>query len=99
MIATIPASCAGHDQKKLGRAGRLEHGGIERVACAFTGPDHELKRAKITLAGLERGPEERLALFSGCFRAASQHQCVTKHHHALAVPVIEMPDPQPFIDK
>ena len=46
----------------LGLAGGLEHGGIQRLARALAGPDDELERLVVALAGVERGVEQGLAL-------------------------------------
>ena len=41
---------------------RLEHRGVERLAWALAGPDHELERREVAFAGIERRAEQRLAL-------------------------------------
>ena len=43
-------------------AGCLEHGGVHGFARGFARPNHELERRIIAFAGVERGPEHRLAL-------------------------------------
>src|SRR5436309_11926845 len=63
-----------------GLARGLEHRRLERVARRLAGPDHELERRIIALAGIERGRQQRLALPPGCFHAAGEHERVPIHH-------------------
>src|SRR5260370_10321160 len=67
---------------------RLEHRGVERLACGLAGPDHELEGREVALAGIERGAEQRLALPARGFDAAGQHQRVAVHDQAVLDPEI-----------
>src|SRR5262245_9206659 len=78
--------------------GCLEHRRVERFARGFAGPDHELEGGKIAFAGVERGPEQRLALLARGLGTAGEHEGVTKHHNALGHPMIKVADPKTFID-
>src|ERR1700730_18612553 len=69
---------AGHGASSLARG--LEHGGVECLARALAGPDHELEGREIALAGIQRGPQQRLALPARGFHAARQYQRAPIHH-------------------
>src|ERR1700740_3502909 len=72
--------------RRSGLAGGLEHGGIERLARALAGPDHELEGREIAFAGVERGAEQRLALLAGRWNAAGEHQRMPVHDDAVLHP-------------
>src|SRR5262249_18771278 len=58
-----PAACAPILKfAQLRLASGLEHGGLERLAGTLAGPDHELERRIVALAGIERGREQHFAL-------------------------------------
>src|SRR5207248_10163944 len=75
-------------------ARRIEHCGVKRLARGLAGPDHELERLEITLRGIERGIEQRLALASRDFDATGQQQRMTEHHDTVLGPHIEVADPE-----
>src|ERR1700730_192262 len=71
VIALFPRSSlarAAGRQEAAGRQGAsslasgFEHGGVERLARSLAGPDHELEGREVAFAGVERSPEQRLAL-------------------------------------
>src|ERR1700730_4636277 len=78
---------------------RLEHGGVERLARRLAGPDHELERREITLAGVERGAEQRLALTARSLDTARRDQGVAVHDDAVLRPQVEVPDPHLLVDQ
>ncbi len=71
----------------------LEHGGIHRFARGLAGPDHELKCREVTLAGIERGAEHRLALPVRRGDPAGKNQRMAEHDDAVLRPDVEMSDP------
>src|SRR6516165_7193765 len=80
-------------------AGGLEHGGLERLARALAGPDHELKGREVPLAGIQRGPEQRFALPARGRHAPGQHQGMPVHDDPVLRPEVEMPDPHLLVDQ
>src|SRR4051794_33323557 len=77
----------------------IEHRGVERFARALARPDHELERLEITLRGIERGVEERLALPPCYFDAPCEQQRVAEHHHAILDPHVEVANPKLLVDQ
>src|SRR5262249_45014877 len=77
----------------------VEHGGVERLARRLARPDHELEGGEVTLAGVERGCEQRLALPARGFDAAGKHQRVAIHDQSVLNPHVEMPDPHLLVDE
>src|SRR5688572_9747789 len=57
MRAECASSAAGRTSRWLRLADGLEHRGVERFARALAGPDHELERLVVALAGVECGIE------------------------------------------
>src|SRR5262249_55537283 len=77
----------------------VEHGGIKRSARRLARPHHELESGEIPLAGVERRPQQRLALPPRGFDAAGEHQCVSIHDEPVLGPQIEMSDPHLLVDQ
>src|SRR3954465_7468664 len=75
-------------------SGGLEQPGGERLARAFSGPDHELERLIIALRRVEGSIEQRLALAARDLNPARKQQCMTEHHDAVLCPHVEMADPE-----
>ncbi len=71
---------------------------IASRGCAI-GPQDELERLIIGLAGVESRLDHGAALRVVRARAPRQAQGVAKHHHVLLAPLVEMPKPQLFVDE
>ena len=72
---------------------------VQRLAGRLAGPEHELERLIIPLAGVDRRLEQHLALTVGRLRAPGEQERVAEHHYILGAPQIEMPDPQLLVDE
>src|SRR3954454_5117907 len=88
-----------NDGEVLRLSGGLEHRGVERLARAFAGPDHELECLEVAFRGVERGIEQRLALTPRNLDAAGEQQRMAEHHDAVLGPHVEVADPELLIDK
>ncbi len=62
-------------------------------AARFPGPDHELERGVIALAGVDGADQHGLALRGRGGQPARQHQRLPVHDHAGVGPDVEMADP------
>ena len=71
----------------------VKHRGAHGFRGGLAGPDHELERRVIALAGVERAHQHSLALRGLGGHPARQHQRLSVHDHAGVGPDIEMPDP------
>ncbi len=80
-----------------GAALGLEHDRGQGMAAVLAGPDHELEGLEIALAGLERGPQQGLALARRRQRAV-QHQALAVHDEALVAPDVEVAEPELLVD-
>src|SRR5436305_8462683 len=89
-----PSACPGMTAEALRLAGSLEHCGVERLARAFAGPDHELECLEIALRGVERGIEQRFALAPRNLDAAGEQQRMAEHDDAILGPHVEVTDPK-----
>src|SRR5262249_35938086 len=74
---------------------RLEHGGVERFARGLARPDDELEGGKVTLAGIERGREQRLALPARRHHPPRPREGVAGHHLTVLGPGVRMPHATP----
>src|SRR5262245_27927065 len=77
-----------------GFAGGLEQGGAARLARAGAGPQDELDRLVVALAGVDGGVARNLALPPRGFDSARQDEGMAEHHHAVLAPPVEMAEPQ-----
>src|SRR3984957_7256946 len=82
-----------------GSAAGLESRERDRLARRAIRPQDELERLVIGLTGFESRIHPGGALRVVRARASRQAQSVTKHHHVLLAPLVEMPKPQLFIDE
>src|SRR5258708_4329126 len=94
-----PSAWPGMTAAALRLADGFEHRGVERLARALAGPDHELERLEIALRGVERGIQQRLALPARDLDAAGEQQRVTEHHDAVLGPHVEVADPELLVDQ
>src|SRR5215218_8074053 len=76
----------------------FEQDRVESLAGGLTGPDHELERLEISLAGFDRDPQHGFALSVGRISSARQQQGMAEHHHVFRAPQVEMPDPELLVD-
>src|SRR5450756_2956846 len=76
----------------------IEHRRTHGLGRGLAGPDYELERRVIALAGVDGADQHGLALRGGGGEAAGQHQRLAVHDHAGVGPDVEMPDPQLLVD-
>src|ERR1700733_6391194 len=82
-----------------GRAAGFERGERDRLTRGAIGPQHELERLVIGLAGVEGCLDHRAALRVARDRAPDQAYGVANPHQSLLAPLVKTPEPQLFIDE
>src|SRR5271165_3920314 len=82
-----------------GRAARLEGGEGDRLARGAIGPEHELERLIVRLAGGDRRFHHRRALGVARAGPAGEAQRMAEHHQVLLPPKVEMAEPELLVDQ